>query len=76
LPFPAARFRRPETWPSLGGESAPPGARPRSWSTRCTKGVEGFDLGGSSAQAVILILIVTALTLLQFRYIERRVQHQ
>jgi sn-glycerol 3-phosphate transport system permease protein len=33
-------------------------------------------LGGSSAQSVILMLIVIALTVLQFRYIERRVQYQ
>jgi hypothetical protein len=33
----------------------------------------GLDLGGSSAQAVILMLMVIALTVLQFRYIERRV---
>ena len=39
-------------------------------------GVEGLDLGGSSAQSVILMLIVIALTVLQFRYIERRVQYQ
>ena len=46
-------------------------------STRCSKGgVEGLDLGGSSAQSVILMLIVIALTVLQFRYIERRVQYQ
>jgi hypothetical protein len=39
-------------------------------------GVEGFDLGGSSAQSVILMLIVVALTVLQFRYVERRVQYR
>jgi sn-glycerol 3-phosphate transport system permease protein len=33
--------------------------------------VEGLDLGGSSAQSVILMLIVIALTVLQFRYVER-----
>jgi sn-glycerol 3-phosphate transport system permease protein len=32
-------------------------------------------LGGSSAQSVILMLIVIALTVVQFRYIERRVQY-
>jgi hypothetical protein len=37
-------------------------------------GVEGLDLGGSSAQSVILMLI--ALTVLQLRYVERRVQYQ
>jgi sn-glycerol 3-phosphate transport system permease protein len=39
-------------------------------------GVEGLDLGGSSAQSVILMVIVIALTVLQFRYVERRVQYQ
>jgi sn-glycerol 3-phosphate transport system permease protein len=38
--------------------------------------VEGLDLGGSSARSVILMLIVIALTVLQFRYVERRVQYQ
>ncbi|MGH6903850.1 MAG: sn-glycerol-3-phosphate ABC transporter permease UgpA [Geminicoccaceae bacterium] len=38
-------------------------------------GVEGLDLGGSSAQSVILMAIVIALTVLQFRYVERRVQY-
>jgi sn-glycerol 3-phosphate transport system permease protein len=39
-------------------------------------GVEGLDLGGSSAQSVVLMLLVIALTVLQFRYVERRVQYQ
>jgi sn-glycerol 3-phosphate transport system permease protein len=39
-------------------------------------GFVGLDLGGSSAQSVILMLIVIALTVVQFRYIERRVQYQ
>jgi sn-glycerol 3-phosphate transport system permease protein len=38
-------------------------------------GVKAADLGGSSAQSVILMAIVIALTVLQFRYIERRVQY-
>lgn len=38
-------------------------------------GVKGADLGGSSAQSVILMLIVIALTVVQFRYVERRVQY-
>jgi hypothetical protein len=37
---------------------------------------KGLDLGGSSAHSVILMLIVIALTVLQFRYVERRVQYQ
>jgi sn-glycerol 3-phosphate transport system permease protein len=35
----------------------------------------GGDLGGSAAQSVILMLIVIALTAIQFRYIERRVTY-
>jgi sn-glycerol 3-phosphate transport system permease protein len=35
----------------------------------------GGDLGGSAAQSVILMFIVIALTAVQFRYVERRVQY-
>jgi sn-glycerol 3-phosphate transport system permease protein len=35
----------------------------------------GGDLGGSAAQSVILMLIVIALTAIQFRYVERRVTY-
>jgi sn-glycerol 3-phosphate transport system permease protein len=35
----------------------------------------GGDLGGSAAQSVILMLIVVALTSLQFRFIERKVTY-
>ena len=38
-------------------------------------GVKAADLGGSSAQSVILMFIVIALTVVQFRYIERKVQY-
>lgn len=38
-------------------------------------GVKAADLGGSSAQSVILMIIVVSLTVIQFRYIERRVQY-
>lgn len=38
-------------------------------------GVVALDLGGSSAQSVILMAIVIALTALQFRYVERRVHY-
>jgi sn-glycerol 3-phosphate transport system permease protein len=38
-------------------------------------GVKSADLGGSSAQSVILMFIVIALTAVQFRFIERRVQY-
>jgi sn-glycerol 3-phosphate transport system permease protein len=38
-------------------------------------GVKAADLGGSSAQSVILMLIVIVLTVAQFRFVERRVQY-
>jgi sn-glycerol 3-phosphate transport system permease protein len=38
-------------------------------------GFIGLDLGGSAAQSVILMAIVIALTVVQFRYIERKVQY-
>jgi len=38
-------------------------------------GVKAADLGGSSAQSVILMIIVIALTVAQFRYVERKVQY-
>jgi sn-glycerol 3-phosphate transport system permease protein len=38
-------------------------------------GFIGLDLGGSAAQSVILMLIVGALTIVQFRYIERRIHY-
>jgi len=38
-------------------------------------GVVGLDLGGSSAQSVVLMIIVIALTAVQFRYVERRVHY-
>jgi len=38
-------------------------------------GVINLDLGGSSAQSVILMLIVIALTAVQFRYLERKVHY-
>ncbi|KAA3623025.1 MAG: sn-glycerol-3-phosphate ABC transporter permease UgpA [Proteobacteria bacterium] len=38
-------------------------------------GFIGLDLGGSAAQSVILMAIVILLTVIQFRYIERRVQY-
>jgi sn-glycerol 3-phosphate transport system permease protein len=38
-------------------------------------GVKAADLGGSSAQSVILMFIVIALTVIQFRFIERRVHY-
>jgi len=39
-------------------------------------GFVSLDLGASAAQSVILMLIVIALTVVQFRYVENRVQYQ
>lgn len=38
-------------------------------------GFRGMDIGGSAAQSVVLMAIVIALTVVQFRYVERRVQY-
>ncbi len=39
-------------------------------------GVVGLDLGGSAAQSVVLMAIVIALTVFQFRYIESKVHYE
>ena len=38
-------------------------------------GFRGADLGGSSAQSVVLMLMVLVLTVVQFRFIERKVHY-
>jgi sn-glycerol 3-phosphate transport system permease protein len=38
-------------------------------------GFIGLNLGSSAAQSVLLMIIVIALTVIQFRYVERRVQY-
>ncbi|MCC7325213.1 MAG: sn-glycerol-3-phosphate ABC transporter permease UgpA [Burkholderiales bacterium] len=38
-------------------------------------GVKAADLGGSSAQSVILMFIVIVLTVMQFRFVERKVNY-
>jgi sn-glycerol 3-phosphate transport system permease protein len=38
-------------------------------------GFIGLDLGGSAAQSVVLMAIVISLTVVQFRYIERKVEY-
>ncbi|MDH1251757.1 sn-glycerol-3-phosphate ABC transporter permease UgpA [Comamonas thiooxydans] len=38
-------------------------------------GFKVLDLGGSAAQSVILMLIVVVLTVIQFRYVEKKVQY-
>jgi sn-glycerol 3-phosphate transport system permease protein len=39
------------------------------------EGFQGLDIGSSGAQSVVLMVIVVALTIVQFRFIERRVQY-
>ena len=39
-------------------------------------GFKNSDIGGSAAQSVILMAIVIALTVVQFRFVERKVQYQ
>jgi sn-glycerol 3-phosphate transport system permease protein len=38
-------------------------------------GFKSLDLGGSAAQSVVLMAIVITLTVVQFRYVERKVQY-
>jgi sn-glycerol 3-phosphate transport system permease protein len=38
-------------------------------------GFKALDLGGSAAQSVVLMMIVIALTVVQFRYVEKRVNY-
>jgi len=38
-------------------------------------GFRGMDFGGSAAQSVVLMVIVVALTIVQFRYVEKKVQY-
>ena len=38
-------------------------------------GFKNGDLGGSAAQSVVLMVIVIALTIVQFRYVEKKVQY-
>ena len=38
-------------------------------------GFKAMDLGGSAAQSVVLMLILVALTVVQFRYVEKRVHY-
>jgi len=38
-------------------------------------GFVGLDLGGSAAQSVILMFLVISMTVVQFRYVERRVEY-
>ena len=60
-------------------DAATQGGPSRSTTTLVYKvfhdGFKGLDLGGSAAQSVILMAIVIGLTVVQFRYIERKVQY-
>lgn len=38
-------------------------------------GFRGNDLGGSSAQSVVLMVLVLLLTIAQFRFVERRIHY-
>ncbi len=38
-------------------------------------GFKALDMGGSAAQSVVLMIIVVALTVVQFKYVERRVNY-
>ena len=40
------------------------------------EGFTGLDLSSSAAQSVVLMLLVIGLTILQFRFVERKVQYQ
>lgn len=40
-----------------------------------SEGFKGLDLGASAAQSVVLMSIVIALTVIQFRFVERKVQY-
>ena len=40
-----------------------------------TDGFVGADMGGSSAQSVVLLLLVLSLTYVQFRFVEKRVHY-
>ncbi|GLU34407.1 sn-glycerol-3-phosphate ABC transporter permease UgpA [Trinickia caryophylli] len=39
------------------------------------EGFQGLDIGSSGAQSVVLMVIVVALTVVQFRFVERKVQY-
>ena len=39
-------------------------------------GFKGLDYSGAAAQSIILMLLVIALTVFQFRFLERRVHYK
>ena len=54
-----------------------PGSADRaSWSSSCGRTASsGSNLGSSAAQSVLLMSLVIGLTMLQFRFVERRVTY-
>ena len=38
-------------------------------------GFRGLDLGAAGAQSIIMMLLVLIITIIQFRYIERRIHY-
>lgn len=40
------------------------------------EGFAGLDLSSSAAQSVVLMLLVIGLTVIQFRFVERKVRYQ
>jgi sn-glycerol 3-phosphate transport system permease protein len=38
-------------------------------------GFKALDMGSSAAQSVVLMVIVVALTVLQFKFVEKKVQY-
>jgi sn-glycerol 3-phosphate transport system permease protein len=60
---------------SMPPPTAVPARTPRSWSTRSSDGFKGGDLGGSAAQSVVLMALVILLTVVQFKYVEKKVQY-
>ena len=38
-------------------------------------GFIGLDLGSSAAQSIVLMILIIVITVLQFKYVERKVQY-
>ena len=49
--------------------------KPAPFFVSSTGSGKGGDLGGSAAQSVILMFIVITLTVVQFRYVEKKVNY-
>jgi len=55
---------------------AGPGSQPKYSSTSCNKDAfKSLDLGGSAAQSVVMMAIIITLTVVQFRFVEKKVQY-